>query len=142
MKFYRTIKEFKGIEPNTIVVDSLYHWYRTVLVATPSKKTKFLYFRLSNIEIKNNEFFEELTMKELDKLRPHLLRTLVADYKISFNENLLSIMPKYCCYPCGANAFRSYPKPKTHNTIGKCNHCNKEKVELHLTEYFKKDIFK
>lgn len=141
MKFFRCIKEFKGIKPNQVVADSYYHWYRTVVVADTKNKTHFLDIHLGGFELKNQEFFVPLTMKELNKLKPHLYKMLLIDYNISFNDECLLKLPNFCCYECGKNTFGTKPIIKNINSIGKCYNCGKEKQNLLRKEYFKIDIF-
>lgn len=142
MKFFRCIKEYKGIKPSQVVVDSYYHWHRTVVAADSKNKTLFFNIHLFPLELKDEQFFIPLTMKELNKLKPHLYKMLLIDYNISFNEECLKALPNFCCYECGKNTFGTTPViNKNTNSIGKCFNCGKEKQELLRKEYFKIDIF-
>ncbi len=141
MEFYRCIKEFGEIQPNQVVIKSHYHWQRPIIVADSVNKTIFLDYYSRNINLRNEEFFLPLTMKELNKIKPHLRKTLLIDYNISFNKDCLDKLPKYCCYECGKSTFGTNPIV-IKNTVGKCNSCGKEKQHLHISEKFKIDIFK
>jgi hypothetical protein len=141
MEFYKCIKEFKGIKPKQIAINSHYHWYRTIIVADAKNKTVFHNYHLGGFDFKQKEFFTPLTMKELNKLKPHLYKMLLIDYRISFNQDCLDKLPISCCYQCASNTFGTTPELKNINSIGKCLKCGKEKQNIFNIERFKIDIF-
>jgi len=115
--------------------------YRTVIVSDAKNKTKFWDLQISGAELNGCEYFMPLTMKELNKLKPHLLKTVEIDYNISVNEDCSRKLPKYCCYKCGWETFGTTPIIKMHNSIGKCYGCGSDKQELYNQMYFKIPLF-
>lgn len=142
MDFYKCIKDFEEIKKDNIVINNSLYWNRTIVIATPSKKTIFLPYskKLLFSEISNEEYFVKLTMSELTKIKPHLKVQLLADYNKCFNEYNYLKLKEYCCYDCGSSHFKTTPDIK-HNFIGKCNNCGKTKIELYKTAKFKINIF-
>jgi hypothetical protein len=136
MNFYVCIRDYKDIKPGEIVVNSLRHWGRTVVVATPTAKTKYLNHRITMLELMGEEF-SELTYKELTKLRHHITIGITMDYINAYNELKLTLLPKLCCYACGIMVFGTDPKIKPIHTIGTCYACGKPGQELTKAEYFK-----
>jgi len=142
MQFFKCTKPINEIKEGDIIVDSLYHWQRTLIIATPRVKTIFTDWRDKvHPTGKDKECFIPLTMKELNKIKPHLRKVLLVDYRISFNEDILRKLPDYVCYDCGVDSFNN-PVSIKQNTIGRCKNCNSEKKPLYITSAFKIDVFK
>lgn len=152
MRFYRSLRKIQYlkmteppliIEVGDVIVDSFYHCFRTVIVATPNIGTRFLPYsvQIKPNELRLTEYFTPLTMEELDIIKPHLRKTLKPDYRISFNEDGLKKLTKYCCFKCGNSVFGTSPITK-HNTIGRCYNCGTPDSELFISEKFKIDIFR
>lgn len=100
MKFARMLIDMpdNNLKKGDIVVyDSFVHWWRTVKVATPRDKTEYVgkihILKKMTDRFKGYNYLPESSVEflsewELKKLKPHLTKTLLIDYKISMNESL------------------------------------------------------
>lgn len=141
MRFYKCIKSISSVKVGDIVVDSFIHYYRTVILATHSEKRRIL--RWNRPQIANNyEYFEPLSMQELDKLKPHISKTLIIDYNLSFNDYYLNqIYGSFCCNDCGVKLFKTQQCLMIENTIGECEVCGEKNKKLHHKTRFRREYW-
>lgn len=145
MKFYKTTKEdVLGLPIGTVIVDSIIHWKTTVVVATPTQKHRFINRLTTNsrMEMVYLDSLEPLTLVELEKLRPHLNKTLIPDYIVSLNDYYLEKLPDYCCYSCAIKMFKEHPKKVVmYNFIGKCKSCGDTQTKIYKTTRFRLSVW-
>lgn len=148
MRFYKcntkhTLTDFNGkehiINIGEVLVDSMYWWYRTIIVATPTKALRLIHNN-TNIHY-YDQFYSLVTLEELDKLKPHISSKLRWEYTGSINDVVLYSLPEQCCIPCGNEIIKNYNKeliiPEKPRSIGTCYKCNTTKVHLYSRSNFK-----
>lgn len=127
---------------DVIVLDSFVHWWKRVKVSTGTNKTQYFVEGTNQGELVGVTL-RDLTLWELEKIKPHLTKKLLIDYKISINEEAFKDIPKLVCHSCGTNVLGvEMDEDNYSKSFGTCYNCGKESQRLYSSEDFKLNIFK
>jgi len=134
MKFFRVLEDLEYFNAGEIICTDSHT--NIVTVANPITKTVF---HTNKKRIRPwGDYFEPITLKELNKIKPHLLKNMIPLATYSFNEFYNDLLPGLVCYKCGSGVFSTKPDPHKINKVGKCKNCGIEKQNLYSTKLFNK----
>lgn len=103
------------------------------IVATTTQGTTFIGYFLPFI---NKEIFEDLTLRELIKIKPHILNRSKFAWHQEATRKLLDKYPNQVCDKCADDILKHLIKYSdralliTNSSIGTCYNCKAEKVQL------------